>query len=87
MTIHIEQELVEQMIQANMALNTAMSKILESLQNGQWLTPAEAEKVTGIPSQKIRHLARSGQIESRKKSQKLIEVLLSDLKKEASNRA
>ena len=85
MTINIEQELVEQMIKANMALNTAMSKILESLQNGQWLTPTEAEKVTGIPSQTIRYLARSGRIESRKKSQKLIEVLLSDLKKEASN--
>jgi hypothetical protein len=86
-TITIEKELVEQMIQTSIAYNDVMSKLLASLQTDQWLTPAEAEKVTGIPSQKIRHLARSGQIESRKKSQKLIEVLLSDLKKEASNRA
>lgn len=87
MTVSIDQDLVVQMIQTSIAYNDVMAKILSSLQDDQWLSPSEASEITGVPVQRVRHLARSGQVHSRKKSQKLIEVLLSDVKKEASNRA
>jgi len=87
MMVTIDQALVEQMIQTNIAFNNVMAQILSTLQEEQWVSPSEASTETGIPVQRIRFLARSGKIKSRKKSQKLIEVLLSDVKKDASNRA
>lgn len=80
MTVQIDKDQLKEMIQANMAFNQAMATILSSLDNAEtWLSPADAEKATGVPAQTVRHLARNNKIQSRKKSKKLIEVLLSDL--------
>ena len=85
MIVQIDKDQLKEMIQANMAFNRAMTSILSSLDNAEtWLTPADAEKATGVPAQTVRHLARNNKIQSRKKSQKLIEILLSDLKKYTS---
>ena len=85
MTVQIDKALLQDMIQANMAFNHAMASILQSLDTTDvWLSPADAQEATGVPAQTIRHLARSGRIQSRKKGQKLIEVLLSDVERYAS---
>jgi len=87
MTAQIDKALLQDMIQANMAFNQAMVSILSSLNTDQWLSPADAENATGVSAQTIRHLARSGQVQSRKKSAKLIEVLLSDVEQHAQKGA
>lgn len=82
MTVQIDKGLLQEMIQANMAFNQVMVSLLSSLDSAEkWLSPADAERTTGVPAQTIRHLARTNRIQSRKKSAKLIEVLLSDLEK------
>lgn len=88
MTVQIDKGLLQEMIQANMAFNQAMASILSSLDNSDvWLSPADAQQATGVPAQTVRHLARTGQVQSRKKSQKLIEVLLSDVERHANKGA
>jgi len=84
MIVQIDKGLLQEMIHANMAFNSAMASILSSLDDDKWLSPADAQKATGVPAQTIRHLARSGRIQSRKKSQKLVEVLLSDVEQHKS---
>ena len=47
------------------------------MRNG--IETAKAEQLTGIPANKIRYLFRSGQVEGRRRGQKIIEVKLKDL--------
>lgn len=84
MTVQIDKDLLQQMVEANMAINQAMTTFLSSLNTDVWLSPADAQEATGVPAQTIRHLARSGQVQHRMKSQKLYEVLLSDVERYAS---
>ena len=84
MTAQIDNALLQEMIQATMAMNQAMATLLSSLKTEVWLSPADAQEATGVPAQTIRHLARSGRIQVRRKSQKLYEVLLSDVERYAS---
>ncbi len=89
MTITIEKDLLQKMIQTNIQHNMIMTQILSSLdQQEEWVETNKAEVVTGIPANKIRYLFRSGQIEGRRRGQKIIEINLKDLqnhlKKEVS---
>lgn len=89
MKITIEKSLLQQMIQTNIQHNQIMTQILSSLdQQEEWVDTSKAEAITGIPSNRIRYLFRSGQVEGRKRGQKIIEINLIDLqsfsKKEVS---
>ncbi len=83
MTAQIDKAVIEQLVTASAALTNALTQILTSLNDDRWITPVEAEADLGISAQTVRHLARSGQIASRRRSERRIEVKLSDLQQRA----
>lgn len=81
MNISIDKDLLEQLVQTNIAYNSVMSRLLESIRDDdEWVGTGKARTLTGISTERIRYLARSGRIQSRKIGPKLIEVRLRDLK-------
>jgi len=77
----LSRESLQALVESTKAQNTVLLSILSELSEDRdrWCDTGMAERETGIPSARIRYLARQGHIASRKRGIRLIEVRLSDL--------
>ena len=78
----IDDGLYEELLDLNAKQLQVMNKLIVNLKeqkHDRWCDTGMAERETGIPSARIRYLARQGHIASRKRGVRLIEVRLSDL--------
>jgi hypothetical protein len=77
----LSRESLQALVESTKAQNTVLLSILSELSEDRdrWCDTGMAERETGIPSARIRYLARQGHIASRKRGVRLIEVRLSDL--------
>ena len=83
MIVQIDKTYIKQLVTASAALNSALTQILTSLEDDRWVPPVQAEAELGINAQTVRHLARSGQVASRRLSERRIEVKILDLQQRA----
>ena len=77
----LSRESLQALVESTKAQNTVLLSILSELSEDRdrWCDTGMAERETGIPSARIRYLARQGHIASRKRGVRLIEVRLRDL--------
>ena len=77
----LSRESLQALVESTKAQNTVLLSILSELSEDRerWCDTGMAERETGIPSARIRYLARQGHIASRKRGIRLIEVRLRDL--------
>ena len=77
--MRLSPDCVGSLIRATIAQNQALMEILEGLEPPErWVSTAEAAKLTGQTQDRMRYLAKTDQIRSRRRG-KLFEVATGDL--------
>ena len=77
--MRLSPDCVRSLIEATIAQNHALVEILEGLESPErWISTAEAARMTGCTQDRIRYLAKTDQIRSRRRG-KLFEVATGDL--------
>jgi len=78
----IDNGLYEELLDLNAKQLQVMNKLIVNLKeqkHERWCDTGMAERETGIPSARIRYLARSNQIQSKRTGQRKMSVRLKDL--------
>jgi hypothetical protein len=72
---------IKALVEATRAQNAALLAVLEGFaeEEDRWVDTNVAERETGIPANRIRYLARSNQIQSKRTGQRKLSVRLKDL--------
>lgn len=80
--MQISDETFAELMDANRASLAALNRVIEeyrSSKTDKWVNTTVAEKETGIPAYRIRYLARTDQIDSKKLGQHKVLVRIVDL--------
>lgn len=80
--MQISDETFAELMDANRASLAALNRVIEEYRASkteQWVNTTVAEKATGIPAYRIRYLARTNQIDSKKLGQSKTLVRIVDL--------